>query len=211
MQLNIKEASNEQLVSRAVELLLQGVVPYTNWACVFANPKLSEWPALQAKAFHVWFPTMHDYLSGRDDSRAIKKELDVRTVHYEDVFDLSEKLEKCFKTVLSMYSVEEQVFVWDRRLQNVHGKLQVNLYETHSIRVYDTKILNRELSAEEYRRLLVPFYHDLSRHSKEFIGRLLGSGVFSELTDLFNNQLDINKHLAALIKKLGVFALAGNG
>jgi hypothetical protein len=211
MLLNPKEASNEQLLSRAVALLLQGVVPYTNWSCVFANPKLSEWPALQAKAFDVWFPTMLDYLSGRDESRAVMKELDLRKAPYEDVFDLSERLEQCFKTVLSMYSVEEQVFVWDRRLQNVHGKLQVDVYETHNVRVYDAKISNRELSAEEYRRILIPFYRDLPRYSKEFIGRLLGSNTFSELTGLFNNQLNISNSLAILIKRLGVFALAGNG
>ncbi len=100
MLLNPKEASNEQLLSRGVALLLQGVVPYTNWSCAFANPKLSEWPALQAKAFHVWFPTMLDYLSGRDESRVVMKELDLRKVPYEDVFDLSERLEQCFKKVL---------------------------------------------------------------------------------------------------------------
>jgi len=211
MLLNPKEVSNEQLLSRGVALLLQGVVPYTNWSSVFANPKLSEWPALQAKAFHVWFPTMHDYLSGRDESRVVMKELDSRKIPYEDVFDLSERLEQCFKNVLSMYSVEEQVFVWDRRLQNVHGKLQTDVYETHKVKVYDNRLLNRELSAEEYRRILIPFYRDLPRHSKEFIGRLLDSSAFSELTDLFNNQLNIRNNLAMLIKRLGVFALAGNG
>ncbi len=110
-----------------------------------------------------------------------------------------------------MYSVEEQVFVWDRRLQNVHGKLQVDVYETHNVRVYNAKLLNCELSAEEYRRILIPFYRDLPRHSKESIERLLGSNAFSELTDLFNNQLNISNNLAMLIKRLGVFALAGNG
>lgn len=211
MQLNPKGASNEQLLSRGVALLLQGVVPYTNWSSVFANPKLSDWPALQAKAFHVWFPTMLDYLSGRDESRTVMKELNSRKVLYENVFDLSERLEQCFKNVLSMYSVEEQIFVWDRRLQNVHGKLQTDVYEKHSVRVYDAKILNRELSAEEYREILIPFYRDLPRHSKEFIGRFLGSREFPELTDLFNNQLNIRTNLEVLIKKLGVFALAGNG
>ena len=211
MLLDPKKAKNEQLLSRGVALLLQGVVPYTNWSSVFANPKLSEWPALQAKAFHVWFPTMLDYLSGRDESRAVMKELDSRKVPYDNVFDLSERLEQCFKNVLSMYSVEEQVFVWDRRLQNVHGKLQTDVYETHSVRVYDGRLQNQELSAEVYRKLLIPFYKDLSSHSKEFIARYLGSKSFAELTDLFNNQLNIRTNLDALIKKLGVFALAGNG
>lgn len=211
MLLNPKEALNEHLLSRGVALLLQGVVPYTNWSSVFANPKLSEWPALQAKAFHVWFPTMLDYLSGRDESRAVMKELDSRKVPYEDVFYLSERLEQCFKNTLSMYSMDEQVFVWDRRLQNVHGKLQTDVYETHNVRVYNTKLLNRELSAEEYRKILIPFYRDLTRHSKEFIARFLGSKAFLELTDLFNDQLNIRTNLDLLIKKLGVFALAGNG
>lgn len=211
MLLNAKKAPNEQLLSRGVALLLQGVVPYTNWACVFANPKLSDWPALQAKAFHIWFPTMIDYLSGRDESRAVMKELDSRKIPYENVFELSERLEQCFRNVLSMYSVKEQVFVWDRRLQNVHGKLQTDVYEKHSLRVYDTKLTTCELSAEEYRDLILPFYRDLAGHSKEFIARFTGSKEFSELTDLFNTQLNIRTSLDALIKKLGVFALAGNG
>ncbi len=211
MHLKPKETSNEELLSRGVALLLQGVVPYTNWSCVFANPKLSEWPALQAKAFHVWFPTMHDYLLGRDESRAVRNELDSRKVPYEDVFDLSEQLEKRFLSVLSMYSVEEQVFVWDRRLQNVHGKLQIDVLEVHRVKVFDGKVLNREFPAQEYRKILIPYYRDLPRHSKEFIERFLRSNAFPELTELFNNQLNISNNLAALVKRLGVFALAGNG
>lgn len=211
MLLDPKKATHEQLLSRGVALLLQGVVPYTNWSSVFANPMLAEWPGLQAKAFHVWFPTMLDYLTGRDESIVIMKELDSRKVPYENVFELSERLERCFINVLAMYSVEEQVFVWDRRLQNVHGKLQTDVYETHSVRVYDGRLQNRELSAEEYRKLLIPFYKNLSGHSKEFITRYMRSESFSDLTDLFSSQLNIRTNLSALIEKIGVFALAGNG
>lgn len=211
MQLNLKRASNEELKTRAIELLAQGIVPYTNWANVFANPKLADWPGLQAKAFHVWFPTMLDYLSGRDESNAIKKELDSRKVQYENVFELSERLELCFRSILSMYTVEEQILIRDRRLQNVHGKLQINQFETHVIKVFEDEVVKREFSAEEYRNLIMPFYRNLSHHSKEMIARLLNAEVFRELTELFENQLQIDKHLMPLIEKLGVSAAAGNG
>lgn len=211
MQIVLKTAPNEQLKCRAVELLAQGIVPYANWVNVFANPKLAEWPSLQAKAFHVWFPTMLDYLSGRDEARAIKNELGARKETCENVFELSEELGKCFEGVLSMYSVEEQILIRDRRLQNVHGKLQINVLEKHDIKVYDSKIMQRVLTAEEYREVLSPFYRDLSRHSCEFIERLLASKIFGELTDLYTSNLLIDKHLMPLISRLGVPAIAGNG
>ncbi len=210
IQNNIKTATNEQLKSRAVDLLAQGVIPYANWAVVFANKELMGKPNLQAKAFHIWFPTMLDYLSGRDEGRAIKKELDYRNQPYENLFDLSDKLEKCFKDILSMYTADEQIFIWDRRLQNVHGKLQVYVYETHSIKIYEGKILNRKLSASEYQRILNPLYQEKSQHNKEFIIRFLTSKEFEELTELYVNELDINKHLTPLINKLEVAALIGN-
>jgi hypothetical protein len=192
-------------------LLAQGVVPYANWANVFANPKLAEWPNLQGKAFHVWFPTMLDYLSGRVEARAIEKELSARKEACENVFELSERLGKCFEGILSMYSIEEQILIRDRRLQNVHGKLQINMFEKHKIKVYDSKITQREFSSQKYRDVVLPFYNDLSRHSGEFIKRLLESEIFCELTELYTNNLLIEKHLMPLISRLGVPAIAGNG
>ena len=214
MNIDLKNAGNGELKLRAVELLAQGVVPYTNWANVFANPKLSDWPGLQAKAFHVWFPTMNDYLAGRYESRAIEKELSNRKEDCENVFELSEQLEKCFENVLSLYTTHEQIFIRDRRLQNVHGKLQINTFENHDIKVFNgkTRAVERvKISAEEYRNIITPFYSDLAGYSREFISRFLESQEFKELTELYIGHLKIDDHLMPLIARLGVPALAGNG
>ncbi len=214
MQINLKAATDEDLKRRAVELLAQGVIPYEQWSSVFVDPELSMWPGLQAKAFSVWFPTMIDYLSGRAESTAIKNELCDRKVDCEQVFELSEELERCFIEVLSLYTNKEQIFIRDRRLQNVHGRLHINLFEKHEIKVFNKtskKTESIKLTAHEYRKIMDDFYGDLSKHSSELIQRLLESQPFNDLTELHINRLKVEDYLKPLIEKLGVSAAAGNG
>ncbi len=212
MNLDLKNTDIKDLKLRAVELLAQGIIPYKNWAPMLIHPKLSDFPDIQAKAFFVWFPTMYDYLAGRNESRSIKNELLARQEGCENVFDLSEQLENCFVNVLSLYSQKEQIFIRDRRLQIVHGKLQISKFESHRIKIFNgsTKIVESvNISATDYRDILAQFYPSLSDSSKQLISRFLESEVFVEISDLSIKQLSMENHIKPLISRLGVQAQVG--
>lgn len=211
MRINIKNSSDEVLKFRAFNLLAQGVIPYANWVNIFANPDFAKWLSLQAQAFNIWFPTMLDYLFARNESIAIKNELDRRKIQYGEVFQLSDKLESCFKKILSLYTKEEQIFIRDRRLQNVHGTLQLNMYEMHNIKIYDSQITSINLTPEEYGAIIVPFTQNLPAISGLLVSRLLKSEEFSQMTHLYLNHLHVGTHLAALISKLEIPVVIGNG
>lgn len=211
MRIKTQTATAEELKARAVELLGYGVLPFEQWAHVFANPKLDEWPGLKAKAFSVWFPTMIDFLQGSDEVSAIASELMKRQVETESLFELIERLKSSYQKVLSLYSSDEQLFIRDRRLQNVHGRLQIYMLDEHEVTIYDGKsgLIKRSLDAKNYRELMQNYYSDLSGNSARLIERLVKSTEFKELSELYFSKLKFQDHFAPLIEKLGVSVACG--
>jgi hypothetical protein len=214
MAIDAPRASEADLKARAVELLAHGVVPFEQWANVFANPNFASWPGLKAKAFSVWFPTMVDFLEGRGELTAIEAELSVRRIDIEPVPDLCRQLGDAFKRVLTLFSSEEQAFLRDRRLQNVHGRLQLSTYEVHDFVIFNsgTQELDRlRLTPAEYRAIMVKFYPDIQRISTSLIERLIGSEAFESLTTVYVGKLRFRDHFVPLIETLGISAAAGSG
>jgi hypothetical protein len=214
MAIDAPKASEPELKARAVELLAHEVLPFEQWAHVFANPELSGWPGLKAKAFSVWFPTMVDFLEGHGERSTIEAELAARGVGIEPVPELCRLLAGAFKGVLSLYSTEEQAFVRDRRLQNVHGRLQLSTYEVHDFAIFDSRtqeLARLRLTPAEYRAVMTKFYPDLQRVSASLIDRLVKSKAFASLSALYVGRLRFKDHFIPLIEKLGVSAAAGSG
>lgn len=214
MQINLKKATDDDLKCRSLELLAFGILPYQNWSSSFANPRQNGFPGLQARAFCVWFPTMIDFIKGKTEVEAIKTETENRNIDCEPVLQLWFELYECFLNVLLLYSVEEQLFIRDRRLQNVHGKLALNTFEEHNIELFDSaskSIQKKTFTPEEYRKINTVFYFNLSEVSSELIQRLLDSEEFINLTNLYVNKLKMETHFYPMIKKLGVSAAAGSG
>lgn len=209
----IRDTETKELKARAVELLALGVIPFEQWAHVFANPQLSEWDGLRAKAFAVWFPTMLDFLKGEDDWKAIQAELDRRGEAYGDVFERTNILARHYRAVLPLFSEDEQIFIRDRRLQNVHGRLHIYQRDEHKLDVFDPetgKVKKTARSAGEYRDLLLRYYPKLRESSKGLLNRLLESRQFSELSGYYNEKLRVEAQLVPLIEALGVGAAAGS-
>lgn len=214
MAIDARRASEPELKARAVELLAHGVLPFEQWAHVFANPDLSRWPGLKAKAFSVWFPTMVDFLEGSGERGAIEAELIARGVNIEPVPELSRLLSDAFRSVLNLYSTDEQAFLRDRRLQNVHGRLQLSTYEVHDFAVFDPQtqdMARLRLTSAEYRALMFRFYPDMQNISASLIERLIHSEAFALLSALYVGRLRLQEHFVPLIERLGVSASAGSG
>lgn len=212
-QFNVRSASDGRLKVRAVEMLANGIIPLENWTQVFANPNLNEFPNLQNKAFCVWFPTMIDYLQGHQEFNMIKKELVHRNINCEVVFELRDKMEDSFREVLALYTVEEQVFIRDRRLQQVHGRLQLYNHETYRIQVFDqdnNQIKKLTYSAQEYRDIMGKFYANMSLSLTGLRNRFISSDEFQKLSDLHQNHLTIKEHIQSLITKFGIAAATGD-
>ncbi len=207
------EWSDGKLKAHAMGLLLTGVLPFEQWANVFANPELENWPGLRAKAFAVWFPTMIDFLKSRDDLRILEEELSSRDIDCGEIFDRATRLAECFSEILKLYSQEEQIFIRDRRLQNVHGRLHIYIREEHEIQIFDveTGLLQKtRLSDDEYRAIMLRYYPKLAAVSAELINRLLKSRAFAELTNLYKSQLEMAPQLMPLAKRLGIAAEGEN-
>jgi hypothetical protein len=203
------EQTTPELKCRAVELLAIGVIPFEQWANVFANPQFLSLNGLRAKAFAVWFSTMADFLKGEADWTALRNELDKRSEPYADAFERIFALAEHFRLVLTLYSIDDQIFLRDRRLQNVHGRLHIYAQDEHEIPIFDLavrKVIKIDKSASEYREIMGRYYPRLGERSKELIDRLLSSREFADLTAYYKAKLEVATNLAPLIDALGVGA-----
>lgn len=212
LPMNFGDWTDAKLKMYAMGLLMTGVLPFEQWANVFANPEYRNRPGLRAKAFSVWFPTMVDFLKSRHDLDRLEKELTGRGIDCGEIFDRADRLAKCFSDILSLYSRDEQIFIRDRRLQNVHGRQHTFIREAHKIQIFDTGkgTLNRiRLSDDEYRMITSHFYRQLGVVSAELIDRLMESQPFGELTDLYESRLKLGPHLMPLAQRLGIAAEGG--
>jgi len=213
MKIDVATANDETLKFRALELLAHGVIPLEQWAAVFENPAFSAWPGLLSKAFSVWFPTQIDYLQGHDECVAIEKELSKRGVVVGPVFELHRQLESAFKGVLALFSIEEQLFLRDRRLHNVHGRLQLNAYEEHDAPLFDaaTGLVRRtKFTADNYRAIMLQYYSTLAETSAALLNRMLDSKEFAVLATLHATRLKMGEHFQPLIEQMGVNAACGS-
>jgi hypothetical protein len=214
MRIKPREATSDALLCRAAELLAYGILPIEQWASVFANPAFEEWPGLRAKAFAVWFPTQVEFLRGADEFAAVEKELKQRgDGRIDELSELYVSLSNAFRGVLGLLSSDEQAFIRDRRLQNVHGRLQLYTYEVHEFPLFDLRsgsVVSTRFSAEDYRAVMGRYYSNLGRNSADLLNRVVRSQEFGHLSELYHGQLNMKDHFEPLLRRLGVTAAAGS-
>jgi hypothetical protein len=212
--LAIAQQSTSALKCRAIEILAIGVIPFEQWADVFANAQFQSLEGLRAKAFAVWFTTMADFLKVESDWVVLRSELDRRKELYADVFERIAELARHYRNILSLYTIEDQIFMRDRRLQNVHGSLHIYARDEHDLPVFDSaqqRVVNVNKSADEYREIMRHYYPNLRESSKELLDRLLHSRQFVELAAYYRAKLEVGSNLGPLIESLGVGAKAPPG
>jgi hypothetical protein len=206
---NVAAWSNSKVLARAFMHLGQGVLPLAQWGGVFSGPEFFGREDLRCKAFSVWFPTMVEFLRHRDEYRTLQKELVRRGIDIADLSSREEKMAQSFQECLSLFERDEQLFLNDRRLQNVHGHLSLLFLEMHTIRWFDRDkkaVESANLSSEEYSAAVSKFYRSMQASEVALLQRLLNANESARLSLLYESELQPEKHLFPLGRRLGVFA-----
>ena len=199
--------SDGRLKCQIFERLAYGVLPFEQWMPVFYNSKLVDWPGLRCKAFTVWFPTTIDYLRGVQKRKDFEQEAQSRAIDLLKLPHLAGALETCFSDCLALYSRDEQIFLRDRRLQNVHGMLHLYVMEKQKIPFFDAStrsIAHSEVLAADYRAIMKAFGPDIHAKTLRLLNRLSASEQFAKLLNLYLNELDFATKLWPLAEELGV-------
>lgn len=205
----ISKLTNMELKREALQRLGQGVLPFEQWANVFANPKLAEFQNLKCKAFSVWFTTPIDYIKDYQIVQDLVAEAAARKVALLSVPDLASELNHHFAATLSLFSRDEQIFMRDRRLQCVHGVLNQYSRELIGIDWFDNTsrlVVRTTFTADEYTAIVYPFYVNMQEAVLALLGRTLASPAFAALGELYSKKLKPAPHLVALTSGLGLDA-----
>lgn len=184
----------------------QGILPFGQWSCVFSNPELQEKTGLICKSFTVWFPTMLDFIKVPQELQTIiDKDHDEKV---EEVKSLILRLQEFYRYFLSLYSREEQIFIIDRRLQNVHGILSIFRLDKIHTKFFDAdsgEIQIQHIDADEYHKIMRSFYPELQHNEMMLRNRLVTAERFAEFGEFYTSKLTFEPHLINLAKRLGVF------
>jgi hypothetical protein len=203
----VRKLGDLELKREVLQRLAHGVLPFEQWANVFANPKLAEFPNLRGKAFSVWFTTPIDYLKDYRIIQDLVADATTRKLSLLSVPDLSAELRVHFAAILSLYNRDEQIFLRDRRLQCVHGVL--NQYSNVNIGLdfFDSAsgdVARITIATDQYAAAILPFYTNMQETIRTLLARMLASPEFAALADCFTNRLMPIPHLSALIADLGL-------
>jgi len=186
--------------------LAQGVHPFEMWATVFGASALIAFPEVRTKAFSVWFPTMLDYLAVEDHTACMLQEAARRRLDLGRVPSLCENLSKAYKVIVAQYSRAEQVFLTDRRTQDVHGVVRLSEWQPRHVVWYDAQsaTLRREkVTPDDHRALLLSVGPRFLTLTRALLDRLLSSKEYVRLCQLFNQHLTPTR-LAEIGRQLGV-------
>jgi len=210
---NYGQWSDRRLKYESLTRLAQGVLPYNQWACVFANPELAAWPNLQNKAFCVWFPTMIDYVRRVADLGKLHREAIKRALDCNDLFDLMGALHSRYRAILALYSREEQIFLVDRRNQNVHGSLSsINIYGQR-VKWFDAcmdTIRSEKLSPDDYSAVTTPLHRRMIAAERELRLRIIHSEEVVRLHQLYEERAN-PRSLCIIGQRLGILGEITDG
>jgi len=186
--------------------LAQGILPFEQWSCVFANPDVDSKPGLICKAFAVWFPTMLDYLRRPEEVDATIRELSGDR-EADEAVQLSRTLGIFFKRLLTPFSREEQIFINDRRLQNVHGILSTFRLDRIHTKHYSAdadEVLVEHMDADKYHEIMRNYYPQMQVHEMALRNKLVTTDLFREFGLFYMNNLKTEPHLVGIATRLGV-------
>jgi hypothetical protein len=158
------------------------------------------------KAVVVWFPTMLDYLRRPTD---VENAIVALTTSGEaqEALRLSSGLMGFYKQMLSLYCREEQIFINDRRLQNVHGVLNTfrigRLHVKHYKKDSD-EVVVEHIQADEYHSIMNAYYPSMHSVELSLRERLVNTELFREFGAFYTAKLKVEPHLVQIAAQLGV-------
>lgn len=206
-QLDIASMNDKRLVMEALGRVAMGVQPLSQWSPVFSNPELMHLPGLRSKAFTVWFPTMLDFLGQTVPEIAqLRHEVERRGLAAGNLFEIADEIETRIRAVLSLFTKEEQLYLNDRRLQNVHGIVSQFYRPVVGVRWYssDDGIVYREKIADhEYHDIMRAFYSQMQQNTLALLDRCVTGSEWVELGSLAQSEASMES-FARLADRLGI-------
>lgn len=205
---DLSKVNDRDLVVHAIARLSFGALPIENWGCFFA-PGAMVYPndeVLANRAFSIWFPTIYDYIEGRAEFERVVAECRARRLDVAELERLANELDQRLRSVAGLLSREEQIFLRDRRLQNVHGSLEYFVAERPTVKWYDSAsarmVVEQIDEAELHYVVLKPFNADVRTSQATLRKRVTSSIEWQNLYALWRVSLH-RERLTQVIKAHG--------
>ncbi len=209
--LDVVGMDDRRLLMESVGRLLMGVQPLTQWAPVFSNPSLMHLPGLRCKAFTVWFPTLIDFLGqGSAELAQLRAEVGLRRLTSDRLFEIADEFEQQARSLVSLFTRDDQIFLNDRRLQNVHGVVSQFFRPTVGIRWYsaqDYVVYRQKMADDDYHEVMRSFYDDMEGSTLALLDRCITCREWVAIGRLVQGDASIES-IGAVAQSLGV---AGTG
>lgn len=160
-----------------------GVQPTTQWAPVFANPHLMGLPGLRCKAFTVWFSTMLDFVGqAAPQLQQLVHEATTRDLDLHGLDELGRQLEESMVDVLRLFTREEQLFLVDRRHQNVHGLVSQFFRNSVGVKWFNGEaVMRARMTETEYHSAIGPLYDAMQLNELDLLERCITSEPWKQL------------------------------
>lgn len=206
--MDFSQHTDQQLKKDVFQILALATIPMENWFPVFSNPVI-QLPGLRCKTFCIWFPTMIDVLA--EENGIIKKlydEIAKRHIVVGKTQSFTFSLIDLFKKVLAHFSKEEQLFLYNRRLQNAHGFLSM-YFRTVQVKWFDpmqNKVIVEKFSPDDYEKMLLHLNQDMHNQSQLLLNKFVTKNNNSDgynLMKFYADNLQSPK-LEELGKTIGV-------
>lgn len=204
---NFDGVEDARLVMGAIGRLVMGLQPLTQWAPVFSNPDLMDRPGLRSKAFTVWFPTTLDFLGQSvPELDQHKDELARRGLDGHALFEITQEVTELIRALLSLFHKEEQLYLNDRRLQNVHGLVSQFFRPDVGVKWYraeDQLVVREIMDDETYHEIMRTFYPTMQESTIGLLDRCVTSTEWASLGELAHGAGSI-ENLSTLADGMGV-------
>lgn len=205
----LSKLTDKEVYLHAIVRLGLGSNPIENWGRLF-DPAFGgavQDQVLANRSFSIRFPTSLDFISARSAMKAIQDEAKRRGLAVDQIATLYFTLADLFEDVASTLSREEQIFLRDRRLQNVHGSLEYFLSDTPSVKWFDPSqraVVVEKIPEEDlHYKVLKPFNLDHGRSQFEIRTRVVASVQWRKVRKFWKGNLTL-PHLRELTITLGV-------
>ena len=208
---DLSRVSDKNLVVYALSRLGFGATPIENWGYCFAPEIVGHFSDINLanRAFSIWFPTILDFIASEPEIKRLHVAASDRGVNIDSIALLAYELAVRLRAIAELLSREEQIFIRDCRLQNVHGSLEYFVSEMPGVKWYSA-IANQVVSeqipeADLHYIILKPFNADRSESQAILRNRVTSSLAWAQLFKFWANNLTAS-HLRALVVANGASA-----
>jgi hypothetical protein len=152
---------NSDLINAIFCLFADNINCINSWGFYLLSNKFDGEPELRNKIGVIWLISLLDSLEG--EKRALDNyEMEATRRGLPHLIQICNQARRFFRTieeVLSLYSREEQIFLYDIRSQLVHSWLARRHVEEFQIKYFDGReVIYEKIRQDLFNRIVQPFY-----------------------------------------------------